>query len=223
MQSRLTAGPRPMALQPLAVAFATGMAALTLSAAEPVLAQPVTGETLAQEILSACGGLTWAELIDGTGPKIIACRLAADDAFIAAFALPIADQERVGLAFAELMRAPAEAGAPAPYPAASYLMGSRFQGYLFDYCLPGGAPATTATLETCTASVRMVAVAAQAQAAEIIPIHVQDICGAIQDNPSWRPDIVAIIDDLVARAATGTDPVMQGRIDELAAGIAACP
>lgn len=191
--------------------------------AGPVLAQPVTGETLAQEILSTCTGLTWAELIDGTGPKIVACRLAADDAFIAAFPLPIPDQEQVGLAFAELMRTPVEVGAPATYPAASYLFASRFQGLLFDYCLPGGAPATTATLETCSASVRMIAVAAQAQAAEIIPIHVQDICGAIQQTPSWRTAIIAVVDELSARAATGTDPVMQGGIDGIVTGAAACP
>ena len=198
-------------------------AAIWCSPAGPSFAQPASGETLAQQVLSACGGLTWAELIEGTGPKLQACRLAADDAVLAAAPLPAADQEQVGVAFAEMMRAPVEAGAPAPYTAISYLMGSRFQSLIFDYCLPGGAPATTATLETCAALVRIVAVTAQAQAADMIPIHVQDICGAIRDNPTWRPDIVAIVDELAARAATGTDPVMQGRIDELATGVAACP
>lgn len=217
MQSPLKPHIRPMALQPLAMALAAGMAALALSTAAPVLAQPQTGETLAQQILAACTGLTWAEQ-QAVGPQYVACAIGTETALAAAVTLTESDHEQVGAAYAELLRAPVEAVAPAPYPAITMVIASRLQGLIFDYCHPprGGA-------ETCVAAVRITAVEAQAQAAPIVGIHVQDICGVIRDQPTWRADIVAVVDGLAARAATGTDPVMQGRIDALQAGIAACP
>ena len=49
-----------------------------------------------------------------------------------------------------------------------------------------------------------------------------NICIASQARPAWQPAIFAIVDELIARAATGTDPLMRGRIDRVAEVRAAC-
>ena len=215
MRLLLTPGTRRPGPRAVANAILAGTAAAMLSAG-PISAQPRTGEALAQEILSACTGLTWAEEMTAA-PRFVACALAIDGTVIAALPRTVADQERVGAALADLLRAPVEAGATAAYPAVAPLITASLQGLVYGYCVPGGSP------ETCTAVVRIGAVAAQAQVADIGAVFAQFICGALIDNPAWRPAIIAVIDGLAARAATGTDPVMQGRIDPLQAGTVTCP
>ncbi len=209
-----------------AAALAVG-ASLFSVAIGPVLAQPVTGETLGQSAVAACTGLTWAQMeaaFGGAVPEVNACRETVHAAILAALALSAVDQERLGLAFTELLRQPVETAAPAPFPAVSYILTTEFEGWVATYCTPPEvAPWALGTLEACTATARMVVVGSQALSAEINSMTANTICGGVLNaTPEWRTAAFAVVDELAARAATGTDPVMQVRIDHVVTGLAAC-
>jgi hypothetical protein len=191
------------------------------------LAQPATGETLAQSVTAACTGLNWAEMqaaFAGNGPEVTACREAAVAAFPVALDLAIADQERLAFSFVELLREPVEANAPAPFPAITYVLTMFFDGWLTTYCTPiGVAPWAEGTLEKCTAAVRMVGIANQAVSTALGPMVVNTLCAVIFSAPQWRAAITGITTELAARGATGTDPIVTVRVDDMATGTAACP
>lgn len=225
MQSQSKLGGRRSATGPVA-AIVVGATAWALSVT-PILAQPATGETLANAVVAACTGLSWAEAqaaFGGDVPKVTACRETAYNSFQAAMALAAADQEQLGLAFTELLREPVEAAAPATFPAVTYLLTTQYEGWIATYCTPAAAaPWGLGTLEACTGTIRMVLVGSQALAAELVSMTANSICSGILNSPAeWRTASFAILDELAARAATGTDPVMQVRIDETVTGIAAC-
>ncbi len=182
-------------------------------AASPASAQ--MGEALGQNIRAACTGVTWAEM-DAGGDRFVACLVATEESLAMAVNLPAADQEHVGLAFADVLRAPVEAGAPVPVPAASSLI-TRYLQNMIMFCSPQTFPGA------CDEAVRFTAVIAQAQSAETIAAQIADICGAVAAYPARRGEFAAIVDPLAARGATGADPVMRGRIDAFQAGVAACP
>lgn len=193
----------------------------------PVLGQPQTGQTLAEGLVATCPAFTW-QLVEMAFarevPEVMACRDAMLDTFEAAVAMPAADQELVGVGFADMLRQPPEPGAPAPFAAVTITFTTELDRWVGVYCTPAGLTfGAMGTLETCTAAARILVVASQALPEDAVPVTANTICAGISTGPTeWRTAVIAVVDDLAARAATGADPVMQDRIDAMVAGIARC-
>ncbi len=220
--------PVPAHRRPAFGLFLAALAALTGPlAAGPALSQPATGAALGQSAVTACAGLTWAQMegaFAGPVPAVDACRTAVHTAFETAVTLTAVDQEQVGFAYAELLRSPVEAGAPAPFPAVAYLLTSEFDGWAALYCTPVAvAPWGEGTPERCASTMRLITVGGQALTADISSMVLNMYCSNMRGGPDFRAAIVDTVTELAARAATGTDPIMTTRIDNFAAGATACP
>lgn len=173
--------------------------------------------TVAESVVTACAGATWADQMAGSGPASIACRLAIDEALPAALAFDEAGQEAVAQALVQIIRdAPVEPNAPAPFPSVVLIFASRLQGLAFDNCQPAAPPGP------CAAVVRIIAIVAQAEPENVMAIHVSDLCPVFAPTAAGRTELLAIVDGLAARATAGNDPVMQAPIDGFAAQLAAC-
>ncbi|MCW5718597.1 MAG: hypothetical protein KIS68_12280 [Bauldia sp.] len=171
------------------------------------------------DAITVCDLVGPIELEEYAGPFLEACLVASRTLFEAAGAMTIADQERLGLGFVDVIRAAPPAETFDALPPTIDLLGNIFGTMTYRQCWPGGTPPT---LEECAAAIRIIAIAAQALPPEAAGTAAIDICLGSQGRAEWQPAIFAVIDELVARTARGGDPVMRAPIDAIAELRARC-
>ena len=180
---------------------------------------PTPAETAAA--LAVCNTIPLRQIEIRRGEELDACWNAGLAALDAAGALTVAEQEAVGMAFAGVLRE----AAPGPLPFGTIVPAVQVLSELLAisaYRECWTRIERVSTLEGCSATVRIVTIAAQAIPDGNIEGVANNICIASQARPAWQPVVLTIVDELIARAGTGTDPVMRGRIDRVAVVRATC-
>ena len=197
-----------------------GAAIAVIFAPTLAFAQAPTPEETAAA-LAVCNTIPLRQIEIRRGEELDACWNAGLAALDAAGTLTVAEQEAVGMAFAAVLRE----AAPGPIPFGTIVPAVQVLTELLaisSYRECWTRVERVSTLEGCSATVRIVTVAAQAIPDGTIEGVANNICIASQARSAWQPTIFAIVDERIARAATGTDPVMRGRIDRVAEVRAAC-
>ncbi len=200
--------------------LALGAAIAILFAPALAFAQaPTPAETAAA--LAVCKDIPLRQLEVRAGAELDACWTAGLEALDTAAALTVAEQEAVGMAFATVLReaAPGPLGFGEIVPAVQVL--SELMA-ITAYRECWTRVVRPSTLEGCSATVRIVTIGAQAIPDGNIEGVANNICIASQARPAWQPVVLAIVDELIARAATGTDPVMRLPIARVAEVRATC-
>lgn len=171
------------------------------------------------DAITVCDLVDAIEIEENAGPHLEACVAASATLFEAARGLSVADQERLGMAYVDVILAAPPAETFDKLPPTVDIIADVFRTMSYRQCWPRGIPTT---LEACTAAVRIMAIAAQAFPPEAVQTVAIDLCLASQGRASWQATVFAVIDELVARFEAGGDPVMQAPIARVAELRAVC-
>jgi len=171
------------------------------------------------DAITVCDLVDDFEVEENAGPDLEDCVDASRALFEAAGVLTIAEQERLGLGFVDVIRASPPAATFDELAPAIDLLADIFRTMSYRQCWPGRSPPT---LAECTAAIRIMTIAAQALPPEAAGTVAIDICLGSQGRPEFQPAVFAVVDELVGRAAAGGDPVMRGPIDAVAELRARC-
>lgn len=189
---------------------------MPLHAALPQAFDPVLPLT---DAIGVCDLVDAREIEENAGPDLEDCVAASAALFAAAGMLSVADQERLGLAYVDIIRAARPAETFDKLPPTVDLLADIFRTMSYRQCWPRGVPST---LDACMAAIRIMTIASQAFPPDAVETVAIDICIGSQGRSEWQRAVLGVVDELVARLATGRDPVMQSPIDRVAELRAEC-
>jgi hypothetical protein len=197
-----------MSIREIAVAAAAVLALWPAQASAQANA-----EALAAAVAGPCSLVTWDEEGRRVGPNLTPCTEAINAAFAAAPGMNADELERIGQGFVTALSVPLPLDAPMPVLPIVNVFTQQMNLHLFRGCVPGFVPTITPTAETCSATIRIVLVAAAGLPGPAYQRNQGNaMCLSIQGSPAWAPQLLALIDAYVAR----------GGLDGIAAARAEC-